>query len=156
MKVKLSDWASIAEIVSGLAIVVTLAILIFEIRGNTDAIRSQTAQDTFSLSFQANTFSTAAEALAYDKLQQEGPQALNETEFALARRSARAIFTTYDNHYYQYLSGNLDEEIHQAYQRRLLIILSRPGSREWWAENRELFTESFQMYVTELIANVDR
>jgi len=39
---KLEKWASIAEIAGGFAIIVTLIILIVEVRGNTDAIRAQT------------------------------------------------------------------------------------------------------------------
>ena len=37
MKLKLSDWASVAEIMSGIAVVVTLIFLILGIRANTDA-----------------------------------------------------------------------------------------------------------------------
>jgi len=40
--VKLQKWALISEIVGGVAIVVTLAILIIQIRGNTAAIQAQT------------------------------------------------------------------------------------------------------------------
>jgi hypothetical protein len=39
---KLEKWALLAEIVSGVAIVITLVILILEVRGNTDAVRVQT------------------------------------------------------------------------------------------------------------------
>jgi len=41
---KLERWALIAEIIGGLAIVVTLAILIFEVRNNTAAIQAQTIE----------------------------------------------------------------------------------------------------------------
>ena len=39
---KLEKWALIAQIASGFAIIVTLVILIFEVRGNTDAVSAQT------------------------------------------------------------------------------------------------------------------
>lgn len=42
MNQKLSDWASIAEIVSGIAVVVTLVFLIASIRANTAALRADT------------------------------------------------------------------------------------------------------------------
>ena len=42
MNQKLSDWANIAEIVSGFAIVVSLIILIVEVKGTTNAIQAQT------------------------------------------------------------------------------------------------------------------
>ena len=45
---KLEKWALIAEIVGGLAIVVTLVVLIVEVRGNTDAIAAQTIYAQYS------------------------------------------------------------------------------------------------------------
>ena len=42
MKQKLSEWASIAEIVSGIAVVITLVFLIFGIRENTEVTRAAT------------------------------------------------------------------------------------------------------------------
>ena len=42
MNPKLSDWASVAEIASGLVVVVTLLVLIISIRENTDMIRATT------------------------------------------------------------------------------------------------------------------
>ena len=42
MKLRLSEWASIAEIVSGIAVVVTLVFLIFGIRENTEVTRAAT------------------------------------------------------------------------------------------------------------------
>jgi len=77
MHVRLEKLALIGEIVGSFAIVVTLVILIFELRANTDAVRSQMAQDTFSLSFQASTFMTEDEALAYDKLATEPLRSLD-------------------------------------------------------------------------------
>jgi len=40
MKLKLSEWASIAEIVSGLAVVITLIVLVLGIRENTEVTRA--------------------------------------------------------------------------------------------------------------------
>jgi hypothetical protein len=44
MKLKLSDWASIAEVVSGIAVVVTLVFLIAGIRANTEVTRASMFQ----------------------------------------------------------------------------------------------------------------
>ena len=148
---KLEKYALIAEIVSGVAIVVTLVILIFEIRGNTGAIRDQTAQNTFALSFQATTFQSEAEARVLGKLEAEGWEALHDTEAYLAAVVLRAHFTTYDNHYYQYRRGNLDEDIHRAYEERIIATLLSSATQEWWSESRAMFTEPFQLYVNELL-----
>jgi hypothetical protein len=43
---KLSDWASVAEIVSGIAVVVTLMFLVLSIRENSDIMRASSFADT--------------------------------------------------------------------------------------------------------------
>ncbi len=57
MNQKLSDWASIAEIVSGVAIVVTLIVLILQVQGNTDELRAA-SQTTISGRIQAVVLAT--------------------------------------------------------------------------------------------------
>jgi hypothetical protein len=47
MAVKLSDWANVAEVVSGVAVVITLIFLILSIRENTEITRAA-AYDTFA------------------------------------------------------------------------------------------------------------
>jgi hypothetical protein len=46
MKLRLSDWASIAEIFSGIAVVVTLVLLLLGIRDNTEITRASMYADT--------------------------------------------------------------------------------------------------------------
>ena len=46
MNQKLSDWASIAEIISGIAVVVTLIFLIAGIRENTAVLRGSSYSNT--------------------------------------------------------------------------------------------------------------
>ena len=45
MKFSLSEWGSISEILGGIAIVISLAILIVEVRENTAALERQMAHD---------------------------------------------------------------------------------------------------------------
>ena len=56
MKQRLSDWASYAEIASGIAVVVTLIILVIGIRENTEITRTAMYAGTLD---QFNAFETA-------------------------------------------------------------------------------------------------
>jgi hypothetical protein len=147
----LEKCAHIAEIVSGTAIVVTLVILIAQVRDNTEAVRSQTAQATFALSFEGNTFLSGEEGRAYEKFTREGREAVSDEEYSVASRAVRAVLTSYDNYYYQYRHGNLDNEVFLAYERRLQANLSRPGFLSWWLDNQNFYTASFQAYVQSLL-----
>ena len=61
MNQKLSDWASIAEIVSGVAVVITLIFLIVGIRENTNVVRASAFSDNLS-AFNDFSMTVAADA----------------------------------------------------------------------------------------------
>ncbi len=149
---KLEKSALIAEIVGGLAIVVTLVFLIMEVRGNSEAIRAHTAQATFGIS--AESFYYPEGNLALDKMLLG--EELSAEEFSHATSLLAAIFTTFDNHYYQYRQGTLDEEIHEAYRARLELVLESDGVREFWDDLRPLHTRAFQAYVDAVLENREK
>ncbi len=150
---KLEKSVLIAEIIGGVAIVVTLIVLVVELRGNTDAIRAQTAQTTFQTS--AQSFYYPEGNVALTKAEEMGLDDLTEDERAHAFALMAAIFNMYNNNYYQFQHGNLDEEIHEAYRRRLRILISIPIYRERWSLDNERYTESFQEYVDEIIESLE-
>ena len=153
MNQKLSDWASIAEIASSVAVVVTLIVLVVEVRGNTEAIRAQTAQATFGASTESFYYPEGNVALA--KAELEGLDALTPDERAHAVALVSAIFNAFDNNYYQYRQGNLDEEVHDAYRNRLRALLSIPVFRERWTTARHMQTESFRNYVDDVVESLE-
>ena len=150
---KLEKYGLIAEIVSSVAIVVTLVILVIEIRGNTEAIRAQTAQATFGTSTQSFYYPEANVAL--DKAVLAGQSALTDEERAHANNLISAVFNSFDNNYYQYRHGTLDEEIHEAYRSRLRFLMSHQIYRDRWDTVRRLHTESFRVYVDEIIESLE-
>ena len=151
---KLEKYALIAEIIGGIAIVAGLAVLIVEIRGNTEAIRAQTAQATFSTSTESFYYPEGNVALA--RAESEGLDALTLEERAHADALISAIFNAFNNNYYQYRQGNLDEEIQDAYFNRLRVLLSSPIYRERWVTARDMQTESFRDYVDEIVENLEQ
>ena len=147
---KLEKCALIAEIIGGFAIVVSLVVLIFEVRGTTDAIQAQTAQATFGIS--TGSFYYPEGNIALDKMQRE--ESLTVEEAAHAEALLSAIFTSFDNHYYQYRHGNLDQEIHDAYRTRLLWLMRSKPVRDAWIVRSPLHTEGFRLYVDEVVREV--
>ncbi len=150
---KLEKYALIAEIVGALAIVVTLIFLIVEVRGNTDAIRAQTAQATFETSVQSFYYPEGNVALS--KAEEVGLAGLTDEERAHAEALMAALINAYNNHYYQYRHGNLDAVIHEAYRARLRRLMSNQMYRDLWRGGRELYTEPFRVYVDEVIESLE-
>lgn len=150
---KLEKWALTAEVVGGVAIVVTLIVLIVETRANTDAIRAQTAEATFATSTQSFYYPEGNVALA--KAQELGLSGLDTEERAHATALMAAILNMYNNNYYQYRNGTLDEEVHQAYRRRLQMLMSSSLYRDRWPIVKGNNTEAFQRYVDEIIEELE-
>ena len=146
------ELGALGEFLGSFGVVATLVYLALQIRQNTRATRSQTAQGTFQLSFDVvNSVVTGGNVSLWIRFQTDGLDNLSEEDAQAASILARAVITSYDNHHYQYRRGNLDEEIHLAYKNRLIGLLSRPGLRAWVSDNREFFTVSFQEQLDELI-----
>ena len=107
----LADWASIAEILSSIAVLVTLVFLVWEIRQNTDAVRAGTYQDLnavvqgFNAMFVANPevgeFIAQSSRLDHD---------MSPGEEARLRAFISSMYRHADNIYFQYKLETLSEQ----------------------------------------------
>ena len=61
---------------------------------------------------------------------------------------ARVIFRRYENDFYQYNGGVLDESSWEGYRRSLASdVLSQPSMRAMWAIQRQNFGEQFRTFM---------
>ncbi len=144
MNQKLSDWASIAEIVSSIAIVVTLVLLIAEVRGNTSAVRAATYQSVSDSIAGMVGFTTDREIVGifYKGLETGLDDPLEESQFGLILVS---MVRRYENAYYQ--RDLIEPELWQGIQNSLDRLVSRQGFGIWWNEWRSVFSADFQELV---------
>jgi hypothetical protein len=146
---ELEKWALIAEIVSGLAVAVTLVILFFGVR-----------QDTATLI-------VAAAATSRDNLASIGDQALalSEDNFALLVRSIepttkwedltaaeqfwlrtfqRAFLQRAEAQYFRFRNGLLENDAWQTVRFRVWTNVNIPAWREIWRNDRSnVYTSGF-------------
>ena len=112
MNQKLSDWASIAEILSGIAVVVTLIVLIIGIRDNTDSVRASTYADSLDRlnDFQMDVL-VDPDALrvwdAYTKSEASGLDGLDAQRLTIV---VLTLFRTLENSYFAARYNLLGEE----------------------------------------------
>jgi hypothetical protein len=65
----------------------------------------------------------------------------------------RGLFVAFENQYYQYRHGTLDENAYQGYERSISRqVLAFPGFRMWWTQNRDVFSPEFTERVDDMIA----
>ena len=136
---KLERWTQIAEIDSGAAIVVTLDILLIEVRGNTAAI-------------QAATYQNVADSITIGlSLRGEDPDVVRVWEAGSAGEHldpldhsrylalVGANMRRFENAFYQYRIGGIEESQWRPSEAIIRNLMSSPGQRVWWTNARGVF-----------------
>jgi len=98
---RLQKWALAAEIIGGLAVVVTLVFLVIETRNNTNSIQAQTYQNlTEELNQTRRDQMDPVIARIFVKAREEGFDALNPEERYLAAQVRSAKWGVYESAFY--------------------------------------------------------
>ena len=148
---QLQKWALVAEVISGIAIVVTLAVLAIEMRGNTNAIRAQTYQ---TLMQQLNDYRMWLISPEFDaareKRQDSGWDSLTHKEKQKIRIPALVNWGIYESAYFANERGVLGEP---EWRRFEVAICRRFSTNQYhWSPDGftsmdELLTPQFVDYV---------
>ena len=142
---KIKSWAHVAEIISGIAVLITLVFLIFEIRGNSDLIR-------------ANTFNRSIESLIDYRMQiasnEDSLRVMTEhwgvDNAELLRRQLLVVnlWSIYEKTYYSRQYGLVGPAEWERFEARICGYVKQEDGLEFWRENVASFmTGEFRDYV---------
>ena len=148
----LQDWASIAEIAGGIAIVISLIYVGFELRENTRAIQAQTRQ---AFSAQDLTFFETAldqTVVARAVAKRQAGEALSHLEQSQLATRQHLNFRIFEHAYYQYQKGTLEEGEWDRYARIIiLVICTNKPAQSMWSKRKESFQPDYRRVVDETI-----
>jgi len=70
-------------------------------------------------------------------------------------------FCRYENLYFQYRAGLVDEDFWSGHRENILWYFHRPGMQAWWKDKRLAYSKSFREFVensqaTDLESPADR
>lgn len=136
----LEDFVSIAEIVGGFAVLVTLIFLTIELRSNAKTLRANTNAESYENWATANEFLSqhpdrVAISQAFDptKVLSE----FTEEEQASIRNFARALFQRFQSLYFKYSAGILTEDVWQQNRVWCSGLVSAPIWKAIWDDEKE-------------------
>jgi len=147
---KLSDWASIAEIVSGIAIVVTLIVLLVEVRGNTEAVQAATYQEVSSSIVTALGYRVTDPDVARIWLAGSSGERLELLDQSRYEALVTLNMRHFENAFYQYQIGGIEESQWQPIENIISLNVSSPGHLQWWSSVRSNYSMGFQELVDSL------
>ena len=150
---KLKEYALIAEVIGGVAVLIGLVFVGMELRQNT-LMQRVTATQALSVNYE-----NAVDALGRDSETAciyvrgiKGLDYLNGIEryrfFVLWFHVLRAGEQL---HYYS-LEGMVDDRIWRGYERQLEEIFRYPGVQQYWEIRKAWYSDEFQYFVKNLIA----
>ena len=145
----LSDMGSLGEALSGAAVLFSLVYLIFEVRRNTKATRSNSAwNSTVALAELCEVIGNnpqMAELVMKVHDKNTKPEDLTPEEFAQNFFIARSVLYKYEAQWFLWKEGSLSDEMWQNRRRWAKSYVTLPiGARVWELEKQQhQYTEGF-------------
>lgn len=131
-KIDWTKWSAIAEIISSIAIIVTLVYLAIQTEQNTAAVQAATRQAM--LEQDRESLYKIIEYPFLDKRTDLTPEEATRISAYIT-----AFLRMRENHWLQYQSGVLDEETWASYRRALIpVVFSSEFGRELWRVQTEV------------------
>jgi hypothetical protein len=155
----LQKWALIAEIVGGIAIVVSLGVVAFQLSQsndqealNTSALEISAYQDLIANITDLNemVISNPELSVAIARAIEE-PDTLSADERRMAFIYAMSLFRHGDMAYFQYERGAINEARLNSTLMILTTRLHLPFFRVFWDREKDLFVAPYVQYVDEMV-----
>lgn len=152
------DWGAIGELVSGVAVVITLVYLAVQIRQNTRAMRVQslhTRHDAINQMYR-DMYQTAGMPELLWK-EQNDPESLTPVEKTSLDLRLISYLTTLQSLYYERRLGTLEDDLTISADLIVQVTLL-PRRRKWWREQGRhvvSFTPEFVAHVDAVVARYE-
>jgi hypothetical protein len=152
MNLKLSDISNIADVVSAVAIVISLIYVGLQVSDNTRATRSATANSATAISVSTFTaVSSSTESASVFHRGMTNPSLLDDGERTQFIFMVHTAYLAFQNSYYLSKEGTLDAEIQESLSQSIMAVKDQPGFRLYWAQRRSFLMKEFRNYVDERI-----
>jgi hypothetical protein len=148
-KMKLSDWANVAEIVGAAAVIVTLAYLAVQIEQNTVAVEASTRQGRLDFGWQQTELLITQPGLAALVMgAEQNANHLDEEQRLLFYEFTTWRMATWELTYQEYVDGLIDEETWAAWNGYfLLMVEGKAGYKQFFRDTRQQWDTRFMTHV---------
>ena len=148
----LQDWSNLAQVIGALAVVISLAYVGVQIKRNTSAVRSATAQAIHNNygDWYMNLMSDAElNRIALKGLKDYS--SLNEIEKAQFIQTFMAFISFSQNAFYQWREKALSPWLWDGWELLTMNLLAAPGGEGFWKERGYVFGKEYRDYVEKVI-----
>ena len=145
------DWGAVSAIAGVLAAIflgLTVVYLAVQIKGSTQATHSQTYHlATSALAEMAAIVGSDKELARIFRVGMVDPAALTEDEFTQFGYLGISLFRRFENVFFQYQSGMIDEDFWVGHRDNILWFFHRPGMQVWWKDRKFSFSKRLREFL---------
>ena len=150
MNQKLSDWASITEIVSGIAVVITLIVLVVGIRENTEVTRASAYEDSINSmnDFRTRIIDDREIAGLWSANQAGDLEGLDQPDQSRVGQLILMLFGIYEKSFYSQQYGVIGLSEWSRFEYQICRQYARVASSPFLVQNLEVaMTQEFLAYI---------
>ena len=144
----LADLAYLAEVIGAIAVVISLFYVASQIRQNTRAVKSATAQavhEHFASWYHLLANDGELSQIVVNGLREYA--ALSEMEKARFVATFMAFLSYSQNAFIKWRENTLSEELWRGWELLMMNLVAAPGGQSFWRERGYLFGDQFRDYV---------
>lgn len=145
------DWgalSAIAGLLAAIFVALTVVYLALQVKASTRATHSQTYQlATSALAEMAGIIGSDRKLARIFRIGMVDPDALSEDEFTQFGYLGISLFRRFENVFFQYQSGMIDEDFWVGHRDNILWFFHRPGMQVWWKDRKCAFSKRFREFL---------
>jgi hypothetical protein len=144
----LNDLANIGQVIGAIAVVISLIYVAYQIRQNTNAVRSATAQavhEHFSNWYNLVAADTELSRIAANGLRDY--TSLSEQERVRFIATYMSFVSYSQNAFLKWREGLLKPALWLGWEQVMMNLFGAPGGKAFWKERSYLFGEEFRRYI---------
>jgi hypothetical protein len=150
----LQSLSNLSEIISGIAVVITLIYLALQIRQSTRAAQTENyARAEERLSSMWSCMSQNGDFAILISRGMTDISRLSSVEKIQFNWAMIEAFGAYEFMFHASETKDIPDEVWQRWSMAIAIIMSYPGMQAWWTVNPFPFTASFAAYVESIISD---
>ena len=154
--------SAISSVIATLAVTFSVIYLAIQVKTSTKATNSQTYQfATQALGEMASIVGVSKELSRIFVHGMADPDRIDSEEYYQFSYLMVSLFRRYENVFYQWQSGMIDEDFWAGHRNNLLWFYFQPGTQRWWLERRGGLSERFRKFLAvavldDLVSQPDR
>lgn len=140
--------SAIAGVFAAVFVALTVVYLALQIKSSAQAMHSQTYHlATSALAEMAAIIGSDKDLARVFRIGMVDPSSLDDDEYTQFGYLGISLFRRFENVFFQYQSGMINEDFWVGHRDNILWFFHRPGTQVWWKDRKFAFSEKFREFL---------